>query len=258
MRSPPIQVDIDARLGGRWSSLVGRSGREWLWRNDVPARRAVRPGSAFVDAGGLEECLPTVGGKPDHGDVWCRPWVPEGDGLMVSTDPFTFRRSIEVGPSGITARYRLQGPPGARFVWAAHAAVDLARGARLLVPTGRAMWVNDELGTSDASWPSFRATDLSRLGDDDGTALMIIVPELRTVSVLDRDDVFTMTLGVEGQPAGVAMWRNLGGWPSDNPYRSIVLEPMLGYSPTLSLARDGEAAVVPSSGDVAWSLTIDG
>ncbi|GAB3061150.1 hypothetical protein GCM10027053_24260 [Intrasporangium mesophilum] len=177
---------------------------------------------------------------------------------MVSADPFTLRRSIDAGASGITARYRLQGPPGARFVWAAHAAIDLARGARLLVPNGRDMWVNDEHGTSDASWPSFRGTDLSRLDDDDGTALMIIVPELRTVSVLDGDDVLVMTLGVEEQPAGIAMWRNLGGWPSDDPYRSVVLEPMLGYSPTLSLARDGEAAVVPPSGEVTWILSIDG
>jgi hypothetical protein len=32
---------------------------------------------------------------------------------------------------------------------------------------------------------------------------------------------------------------------------------MLGYTPTLALARDGEAAVVPASGTVEWSLTID-
>jgi hypothetical protein len=54
------------------------------------------------------------------------------------------------------------------------------------------------------------------------------------------------------------IWRNLGGWPADRPYRSIGVEPMLGYSPTLALAQDGDAAVVPSTGTVEWSLTIDG
>ena len=39
-----------------------------------PRRARVAPGDAFVDAGGLEECLPTVRGAPDHGDAWSRPW----------------------------------------------------------------------------------------------------------------------------------------------------------------------------------------
>ncbi|MEK8108353.1 hypothetical protein NKG94_31885 [Micromonospora sp. M12] len=68
-----LRVAYDATHGGRWTSLHG-GGREWLWRGPEPGRHRVRPGDAFVDAGGLEECLPTVRGRPDHGEVWSRPW----------------------------------------------------------------------------------------------------------------------------------------------------------------------------------------
>lgn len=259
MSARPIRVAVDPRLGGRWSSLVGRTGREWLWRNDVPGRGDVRPGDAFVDAGGLEECLPTIGGEPDHGEVWSRPWTAEADGaLSVSAGPFTLRRAMTVDDSGVAVRYRLTGEPGTWFVWAAHTALGLARGARLLAPSGRPMWVNDDRGTSQAAWPRFDGTDLARLGDDDGSALMVIIPWLRSIAVLDGDDVLTMTLEVAEQPYAMAVWRNLGGRPIGAPYRSIVLEPMVGHSPTLSLAGEGEAAVIPPSGEVTWTMTVDG
>jgi hypothetical protein len=253
-----MQVEVDAAHGGRWTSMRGRTGREWLRRNDIPGRDTVRPGDGFVDAGGLEECLPTIDGDPDHGAVWSRPWTAAGDALRVEVEPFVLVRRIRIDDSGITASYRLEGPPGVQFIWAAHTLIDISRRARLLVPTGRAIWVNDPVGTTDAFWPGFRGTDLSGVGEDDGTALMIIVPELRTVSVLDGDDVLTMGVEVQGQPSGVAIWRNLGGWPAESPYRSFAIEPMLGYSPTLALAREGEAAVIPATGVVEWTLTVDG
>src|SRR3954451_9902644 len=72
----PLSWRIDCQHGGRWTSW--RAGqREWLWSNPgVPAaaRVAVEPGDGFVDAGGAEECFPTVRGTPDHGDVWSRSW----------------------------------------------------------------------------------------------------------------------------------------------------------------------------------------
>lgn len=48
-----VTVTADPAHGGRWTSLRA-AGREWLWRRDDPARSAVEPGAAFVDAGGLE------------------------------------------------------------------------------------------------------------------------------------------------------------------------------------------------------------
>jgi hypothetical protein len=254
----PMTVDIDAVHGGRWSSLRGRNGREWLWRRDAPERNTVRPGSPFVDAGGLEECLPTIGGQPDHGDIWCRPWTPEQDGLAVAVDAYRLHRTTTVGEAGVRSSYRLTGTPGWRFIWAAHTLLDVSTQCRLVVPTAHRMWVNSDEGSTHAQWPWFGHTDVSRLGEPDGTALMIVIPDLPSITVVDGSDRLTMRLSVSGQPFAVAIWRNLGGWPTDAPYRSIGVEPMLGYSPTLELAQDGEAAAVPATSTVEWSLEIDG
>ena len=82
----PLTVDTDLRHGGRWTSLRTEH-REWLWTNPVPemtrARRRVTSGAAFVDAGGAEECFPTIRGKPDHGDAWTRVWSAEGSTAIV-------------------------------------------------------------------------------------------------------------------------------------------------------------------------------
>jgi hypothetical protein len=258
VRWPLMGVELDAAHGGRWTSIRGRSGREWLWQHDIPGRDNVHPGDTFVDAGGLEECLPTIAGVPDHGEVWSRPWMVDGDVMSVRVDDYQLIRRIDVNDHGITATYRLYGEPGWPFIWAGHTLLDVSSHARLMVPLGRHIWVNDPAGTTTTRWPFYRGTDLSHLGENDGTALMILLPELTTITVSDGDDIFVMSIRVEEQPSGIAIWRNLGGWPEGKPYRSVGVEPMLGYSPTLSLANEGEAAVVPPSGVVEWTMTIDG
>ena len=260
MPASRVQVEVDAGHGGRWSSLRGRSGREWLWRGDAPERFTAGPGDPFVDAGGMEECLPTIGGVPDHGDAWARPWRPDGDGLSVTGDGYHLWRRISVDDTGLTCAYRLTAEPGWWFVWAAHTRLELSTAAYLDAPAGRFMWVNDPDGTTSTHWPDFRGTDVSRLGDPDGLALMIILPELPAMTVVDGDDRLTMRLSVlsgPGQPSGIAVWRNLYGAPAGAPCRQVAVEPMLGYSPTLSLANEGEAAVVPASGVVEWTLSVD-
>ena len=82
-RRVPLHWSVDLDRGGRWTSL-STADREWLWTNPDPAiaaeRATVRGGAAdghepaFVDAGGGEECWPTVRGEPDHGAAWSRTW----------------------------------------------------------------------------------------------------------------------------------------------------------------------------------------
>ena len=50
-------------------------------RHQIPA---VYPLPEFVDAGGLEECLPTVRGRPDHGDIWSRPGLSRAERSLVT------------------------------------------------------------------------------------------------------------------------------------------------------------------------------
>jgi hypothetical protein len=251
-----IRVEVDPDHGGRWVSLQAPNGREWLWRRAAPKRTLVQPGDPFVDAGGLEECVPTIGGTPDHGDAWARRWEPAGDGLMVHGDGYDLHRRIVTIGDTLVASYRLTAQPGWRFIWAGHALLQCSTAARLLAPDGHPMVVGSAQGADTAPWPWYQGTDLSRLGPPDGTALMILLPGLPRITVIDGSDRMLLTLQAEQAPVSMAVWRNLGGWPEHAPYRSIGVEPVLGRTGELALAGPGEAVSVPESGVVDWTLTI--
>ena len=251
-----IQVQVDPDHGGRWTSLISPSGREWLWHRDTPERLTARPGDAFVDAGGLEECIPTAGGVPDHGDAWARQWIPDGDGLTVHGDGYRLHRQITVDAEYVVGSYLLSAPPGWRFLWAAHALLDLSTSACLEAPSGHPTYVNSAAGVELTAWAALGHTDLSRLGPSDGTALMLYLPGLSEMTVVDGAERLTLGVEVMGQPYGMAVWRNLGGWPKGEPYRSVGVEPMLGHGGTLSMAGPQDAAVVPELGTVEWKLTL--
>ncbi|MFI5755116.1 hypothetical protein [Streptomyces sp. NPDC051569] len=268
----PARVVTDLAHGGRWTSLVA-GGREWLWHRDEPRRAGVRPGDAFADAGGLEECVPTVRGTPDHGDAWSRAWRRDGDEESVDCPDFRLTRRIRTdspdtdlphtdsrdtdSPHRTVVDYRLTAAPGYRFLWAAHALLEVSGRARArmaegaavrLYPDGGARWI-------PGAWPEADGVRLDRLGPDDGTALGAVV-DAAEVHVVDGPEVLRLAVEAEGQPVSVALWRNLGGFPENAPYRSIGVEPMLGRVFDLAAAGDGDTARVPASGEVRWRLTV--
>jgi hypothetical protein len=266
----PAQVRVDLRRGGRWTSLRV-AGREWLWRRDEPLRDRAAPGDPFADAGGIEECVPTVRGKPDHGDAWCRAWSDLGDGSAeVDCGDFTLRRSVVADADLVTARYRLTARPRYRFVWAAHSLLDVSPRAELHLPGDPALRLYAEaaplLGRPwpagspfvTARWPGPAGLRLDRLGPDDGTAVGAIAVGCRDAIVCDRGDSLRLRLTADaGLPASVALWRNLRGFPAGQPYRSIGVEPMLGSVFDLAEARHApDAATVPGTGRVEWELEI--
>ncbi|MEU8131492.1 hypothetical protein AB0B68_30130 [Micromonospora sp. NPDC049049] len=268
-RPVALRVAYDAAHGGRWTSLRG-GGREWLWRGPEPGRHEVRPDDAFVDAGGLEECLPTVRGEPDHGEVWSRPWRSAGPGTAVIERPtFTLTRRITGTGGVVVADYRLAADPGHRFVWAAHALLDLSPAARLDAPAGTPTRLHPEAAallppggwpTGDpwltGPWPAPAGLTLDTFGPDDGTAVGAVLLDCARVQVIDGADRLTLELECAGQPRSTALWRNLGGWPANGPYRSVGIEPMLGAAFDLVDAGPTDAAVVPATGEVTWRLTI--
>ncbi len=272
----PLDVRINAEHGGRWTSLYS-GGREWLWRRDDMRRSQVEVGDAFVDAGGLEECVPTVRGTPDHGEAWSRAWTAlDGAGLEheVCCDDFELTRRISVSGGAVVADYRLAAAPGYRFVWAGHALLDVGPGATVrLDPAARvrlfpeaaaylstpwpqgARWI-------EGDWPEPHGLHLSSLGPDDGTAVGAVVYRAdgpgapASALIVDGTDQLRMDLEADAQPASVALWRNLRGFPQPGPYRSIGVEPMLGRVFDLADAREGDCAVVPAGGEVRWRMTV--
>ncbi|MGW6448221.1 hypothetical protein [Lentzea sp. NPDC055074] len=243
-RVVPLCAEVDRDLGGRWTSLR-TADREWLWHRADPARAGVTPGSPFVDAGGLEECVPTVRGLPDHGDAWSRPWHRTG----VDCPDFALTRVLGSRGGAVVADYELVAEPGYRFVWAAHALLDVGQPARLDAPAGTPVLVTDPVPVL-REWPA----GLDSLGPDDGTATGAVL-ERGQIRVIDGDHQLDLRVECAGQPVSIALWRNLNGWPDGEPYRSIGVEPMIGRTFD---RHDGTrpVGVVPASGSVRWRLTI--
>ncbi|WP_207947645.1 hypothetical protein [Occultella glacieicola] len=261
----PLTVKVDPAHGGRWTSLRTPT-REWLWTNPDPgvaaARTEVRPGQAFVDAGGLEECFPTINGSPDHGHAWSRPWAvgpddradpdpDHGDAgyLAVATPSGRLHRRIEVSDGAVTARYLVTGEPGTVFHHAAHALLDLSPAA-----TWAAAGRRRTTGATDS------ATPVEHLGPDDGSAVGIVVEGARAVTVTDADHRLRLTWGTDRDTdsghCSLMVWRNLRGWPATGPYRSIGIEPLIGRNSDLavSLAEPGEVPRIGPDGTFGWWL----
>lgn len=264
MTAPPptagcFAVDVDAAHGGRIVSLRDPSGLEWLWSRPDSRRAHVRPSDSFVDGGGVEECLPTIGGEPDHGDAWSRPWTQAVSGdLVCETGAFRLARSLDVGQR-VVAAYTLEAEPGWRFIWAFHALLEPDVGLRVHTRPGPARAWPDHVQPVDTSWPCSLGVDASRLGPDDGTAMFTVLPDRTEATVVRGSHALSLRLDVEDQPSAIGIWRNLGGYPWDAQlkYRNFGLEPMIGHVFDLSQAQPAECGVVPATGQLHWTLTIE-
>jgi hypothetical protein len=260
--SPPSEVAVDLRDGGRWTSLR-LGGREWLWAGPGLHSGARHGLTAYVDVGGLDECLPTVRGVPDHGVLWSRAWSDGGDFTDVAyTEDFVLSRRLDARAGTIRAEYRLEAEPGYRFVWAAHALLDCAVGARVLVPDSTRCRIYPEAASfvgrpwpDGAAWveETWAGLGLATYGESDGSAAGAVLLDCPASDVEDRGQVLRFELSCPGQPVSAALWRNLGGFGA---YRSLGVEPMLGRVFDLAEAGPGDAAVVPPSGVLTWRLSI--
>lgn len=257
--SDTFVVQTDPSHGGRWTSLVDPVGREWLWHRPDPDRLDVRPGSAFVDAGGVEECFPTITGNPDHGDVWTRPWMQRNGGYAVRTGPFELGRWIAVGRR-VIVDYRLSGPPGARFVWAFHALLDPAVGTRIEAAATRCTVWPAGTDAVHTLWPTVAdRSDGDILGPDDGSATFCVLDNTTDLTVVapgNNAARLRFHLTCPQHPVAFGVFRNLGGFPAHSPYRSFGVEPMLGRNARLAGVDPADTALVPPSGELRWRLEI--
>jgi hypothetical protein len=255
-RPVPLSVRTDPVSGGRWTSLRSFE-REWLWTNpdseSAEARRRVVPGDAFVDAGGAEECFPTVRGKPDHGDAWTRIWST--DGTMNAVDvPQVGRLSRHIsGDNPIVVDYEITGQPGTPFLHALHTLLDLSTTARLTMPGTPRITVLD-VDDPEREWPN----GLDTLGPDDGTAICALVPGCHEVTVVDGEDIlrFVWDSDDASEQCSLLLWRNLAGWPAERPYRSIGVEPMVGRAADLAAAGPSACARIGPLGHFRWVLRL--
>jgi hypothetical protein len=274
---PTNEVVVDLDDGGRWTSLF-LGGREWLWSGPGLVSGPREGFTTYIDVGGLDECFPTVRGEPDHGGLWNQPWgsldeddewdvIPYEGAALPGSGPggeaVLLRRfnggetPAEVGVEGaIWVDYRLIATPGYRFIWAAHALLDCEVGAVVDVPADTVGRLYPQDGSNWAESGLWSDLELGTYGPTDGTAVGAVLIDCPTASVVDGSAVLTFSLSCPGQPVSTALWRNLGGYPAEAPYRSLGVEPMLGRVFGLAEAGPGDAAVVPASGELTWRLVV--
>ena len=255
----PLHWSVDLERGGRWTSLR-TDHREWLWTNPdaaIVARRAnlgPAPEPPFVDAGGGEECWPTVRGEPDHGAAWSRAWSgrPE-DGEVAVPGLGALRRAIK-GSDTVEVEYEVSGRPGLGFLHALHLLLDVGPDARLVVPGTPVARDLDDDGPA-RPWPD----GLDRLGPDDGSAVCVLLADTASVTVVDGRHALRLSWSSQHQPGHCALllWRNLRGWPEQQPYRSIGVEPLLGRAADHRMAAANELARVGPAGVTRWNVAIE-
>lgn len=258
MRPTPV---IDAAHGARITSLRFGFG-ELLWSRASAYRNTASFGDVFVDVGGIEECFPTVAGNPDHGCVWTRPWQEVSPWRhSCQYGSCRLERAIEVSEETVDFNYLLEAPPGDSFVWAMHALIDPAVDLRLDIPAGAVIqtWpFGYRHPPNTATWPiAIEGRAYDDMSVDDGTATFAFLPLTTSLGVRYRRTHVRFDLAAPGQPAGIGLWRNLGGygWDNTSAYRSLGVEPMLGTTPDAN-APYGEAAHVPDGGIQEWTVRI--
>lgn len=112
-----LSARIELQRGGRIASLRSSSGHEWLWhRLEASHRDGIGPSGSFVDIGGVDECIPTISGTPDHGAVWSRAWEGSDENAIVTTEEFELPRQIAFG-NALVLGHRLLAEPGYEFIW---------------------------------------------------------------------------------------------------------------------------------------------
>lgn len=110
-------------------------------------------------------------------------------------------------------------------------------------------------GGSDVEPAQVRATEADTRRLDGGhldhgvqAAVGKVVPYTARALALD--------IAAAGQPTGVGIWRNLRGWPVDNPYRSIGVEPMLGRVWDRAAGAATDLATTDADGLAQWRLSL--
>lgn len=188
-------------LGGKVRDMM-LGGRQWLWHNPQVPFALPKGGARYDvsrDAGGFDECFPTVGRcrlpswvegarrakLPAHGELWAQPpdvaIETDEDGQSATCTwngaalPYRFTRRITVRPEGWVAfdySATNTGEHRIPFLWSSHPVFPLTPNTRLFLPEGartRLWWqrgVDFGKPGTEHRWPRLRShgkiVDLSR------------------------------------------------------------------------------------------------
>ena len=301
LESEALRVRLWPRMGGKIVSIVvrghgklaGNLDRELLHPAIHPYNEATRSsGFQDSDAGGWDECLPSVAGChwkgvdiPDHGDVWRTPWtaVIRNDALLAHTQAFSlplrFSRRIALDGPTMHLNYAVTntGTSAADFLWSAHPLFQVQEGDRIVLPDDTDT-VHVEGSTVSAllrnepwcPWPHVHLAhgghlDLSTVGPQDGhTSHKLFAGPLATGWCGLYRTQLQLGIVMRFDPTHTpfaGLWISQGAWPPGEigaKQYTVALEPTTAPCDALDRAAGhGHAQHLLPQAEFAWPLQFE-
>lgn len=294
LRNRYMEATFLPDFGGKMISLTSiRTGEEFLLPPLHPYKR-VEATEPFErgDAGGFDECLPSVaaceamGQEPpvaDHGDLWRLAWKTEATREMVRMQidavsrPLRLIRTAAFHGRALVLRYELYNlsERAVPWLWSAHPLFKVGPGDRILLPgaareaTVEGSCAGDFAEGSVITWPHAQTKagtilDLSTVHAADGrTAHKLFVSMGPTISaalyrtelgqgILIRSDSEILPF--------LGLWICHGAWPARGAYRqyTVALEPTTSNADSLAeAARRGTARTLGPHGRTSWEFEME-
>jgi hypothetical protein len=300
LESEALRIQMWPRMGGKIVSIVVRShgplevSKEGeLLHPPIHTYNTATDtsGFEFSDAGGWDECLPSVAAcsfqgveVSDHGDVWRRPWHASlRDKTLLAevntlTAPLRFSRRISLDGSTMHLRYSVTnaGSHGADFLWSAHPLFQVEEGDRILLPESvdevrvESSSVKHLARAGSCSWPvaeveDSRHLDLSTVGPRDGITFhkLFAGPLTTGWCGLYRAQ---LKLGIvmrfdPGQTPFAGLWICQGAWPpgsTNGTQYTVALEPTTSPCDALDRAATlGFSQHLSPQAEMSWPLQLE-
>ena len=286
-------------IGGKAVSIRSvATGREFLWQDSTRPYKKPRFGDAFANyvASGFDECFPSIGEcvypefpwkgitVPDHGELWCGPWLaePRDAGIYLHRFgvrfPYHFEKwvSLSTNAGSYTIAYRLTNLSDFEFkyLWAAHPLLAIQEGMQVVLPDEPQVRLTFALGNRVAGdflqmfqWPWLSAPSGERVNYSlIGSAALNANDKLYAdapaegwcaLHDVQTGDFIAFSFPPEKLPF-VGICINHGGWPFDGVKGYwVALEPCTSLPDELdqAIARNKNAVLAPHS-TTEWSLTL--
>jgi len=291
-----LHIAMWPRMGGKFVSLrcLGRGESRELLHPPIHVYTTATRTSGFElsDAGGWDECLPSVAAcsaegvnVPDHGDVWRLPWQAriEDNAISASVDgfslPLRFTRRVALDGPAIQLDYTAEniGEQPTAFLWSAHPLFQVDEGDRILLPREV-----DQVGVEYASagemsarsaWPHAHPRqstpiDLSRVGAFDGkTAYKLFAGPLQSGICGIYRAKLQIGILFHFDPRAVpfaGLWISQGAWPEsgtasrETRQYTVALEPTTAPLDSLKGAiEQGHGRHLAPGETFCWQLRLE-
>ncbi len=294
LQNDSLRVTLWPKQGGKLISILAQTsdGPVELLHPPLHPYNTATESSGFElsDAGGWDECLPTVAACtsgdvhfPDHGDVWRRPWPAylEGQTLHASVEAFTvpvrFSKRSSLHGSALHINYSAVNTSkhATEFLWSAHPLFQVQEGDHILLPgsvadvrvegstfaglarpDGRCAWPMAEC--PDGSW-----IDLSQVGPPDGKiAHKLFAGRLSSGWCGLYRSKLQLGILMQFDPAltpYAGLWISQAQWPAGDANRqyTVALEPTFAPYDALDKASEmGCSMILGPGSNFSWPLRL--